>query len=69
MGSGGFLIFSGPNVCTMDSLIRYMVFFLAGMAVVVLLSYLPDRGDKRSEETENPETVEQGLGPLHQMES
>lgn len=68
-GSGGFLIFSGPNVNEMDSLIRYMIFFLACMAVIVLLTYLPNRGDKRPEETEEPsETVEQGLDPLHQIE-
>ncbi len=66
MGSGGFLIFSGPNVNTMDPLTRYMIFFLACMAVIVLLTYLPDRGDKRPEEPS--ETVEQGLDPLHQIE-
>ncbi len=53
----------------MDTLIRYMIFFLACMAVIVLLTYLPNRGDKRPEETEEPsETVEQGLDPLHQIE-
>jgi hypothetical protein len=50
----------------MDTLIRYMIFFLACMAVIVLLTYLPDRGDKRPEEPS--ETVEQGLDPLHQIE-
>lgn len=68
-GSGGFLIFSGSNVITMDPLIRYMVFFFACMAAIVLLTYLPDRGDKRSEKTEkSSEAVERGLDPLHQIE-
>lgn len=67
-GSGGFLIFNGPHVITMDPLIWYMVFFLACMAAIVLLTYLSDRGDKRSEETENQKTGEQGLDPLHQIE-
>ena len=54
----------------MDPLIRYMIFFLACMAAIVLLTYLPDRGDKRPEETEKTyETVEQGLAPLHQIEN
>ena len=54
----------------MDSLIRYMIFFLACMAAIVLLTYLPDRGAKRPEETEKTyETVEQGLDPLHQIEN
>ncbi len=53
----------------MDPLIRYMVFFLACMAAIVLLTYLPDRGDKGSKATEKPEPVEQGLDPLHQIES
>ena len=53
----------------MDPLNKYMIFFLACMAVIVLLTYLPDRGDKRAEATEKPsETVEQGLDPLHQIE-
>jgi hypothetical protein len=53
----------------MDPLIRYMVFFLACMAAIVLLTHLPDKGDKRTEATENqPKTVEQGLDPLHQIE-
>ncbi len=53
----------------MDTLIRYMIFFLACMAVIILLTYLPNRGDRRTEETEEPsETVEQGLDPLHQIE-
>ncbi len=53
----------------MDSLIRYMIFFFACMAAIFLLTYLPDRGGKRAEETEKPEPVEQGLDPLHQIES
>ena len=54
----------------MDSLIRYMIFFLACMAAIVLLTYLPDRGDMRTAETEKKvETVEQGLDPLHQIEN
>ncbi len=53
----------------MDPLTRYMIFFLVCMAVIVLLTYLPDRGDKRTEATEKQsETVEQGLDPLHQIE-
>ncbi len=52
----------------MDSLIRYMVFFLVCMAAIILLTYLPDRGGKRSEATDKPEPVEQGLDPLHQIE-
>ena len=53
----------------MDPLIRYMIFFLACMAVIVLLTYLPNRGDERAQKTEEPsETVEQGLDPLHQIE-
>ncbi len=53
----------------MDPLIRYMIFFFACMAVIVLLTYLPDRGDKRPEATEKQKTGEQGLDPLHQIES
>ena len=53
----------------MDPLTRYMIFFLACMAAIVLLTYLPDRGGKRTKATEKPsETVEQGLDPLHQIE-
>ena len=53
----------------MDPLIRYMIFFIACNAVIVLLTYLPDRGDKRAEVAEKPsETVEQGLDPPHQIE-
>jgi len=53
----------------MDPLIDYMIFFLACMAVIVLLTYLPNRSEMRPEETEEPsETVEQGLDPLHQIE-
>jgi hypothetical protein len=53
----------------MDPLTKYMIFFLACTAVIVLLTYLPDRGDKRAEATEKPsETVEHGLDPLHQIE-
>jgi len=32
----------------MDLLTRYMIFFLACMTAIVLLTYIPDRGDKRS---------------------
>ena len=54
---------------SMDPLFNYMIFFLACMVMIVLLTYLPDRGEKRTEETEEPsETVEQGLDPLHQIE-
>jgi hypothetical protein len=54
----------------MDPLIRHMIFFLACMTAIVLLTYLPDRGNKRPEETEKTyETVEQGLDPLHQIEN
>ena len=67
--STGFLISSDPNENTMDPLTRYMIFFLACMAAIVLLTYLPDRGGKRTKATEKPsETVEQGLDPLHQIE-
>jgi hypothetical protein len=53
----------------MDPLINYMIFFLACMVMIVLLTYLPDRGEKRTEKMEEPpETVEQGLDPLHQIE-
>jgi hypothetical protein len=53
----------------MDPLIRYMIFFFACMAAIFLLTYLPDRGGKRSEATEkSSEAVEQGLDPLHQIE-
>jgi hypothetical protein len=39
------------------------------MTMIVLLTYLPDRGVERAEEMEEPsETVEQGLDPLHQIE-
>ncbi len=68
-GSGGFLISSGPDVNTMDSLTRYMIFFLACMAAIVLLTSLPDRGDNGAEAAEKPsEAVEHGLDPLHQIE-
>ncbi len=53
----------------MDSLIRYLIFFLACMVAIVLLTFLSDRGGKRSEETEKQKTGEQGLDPLHQIES
>jgi hypothetical protein len=53
----------------MDPLINYIIFFLACMAVIVLLTYFPDRGEKRTEETEKPSvTIEQGFDPLHQIE-
>ena len=53
------LIFSGPNLNTMDSLTKYMIFFLAYMAAIVLLTYLPDRGDKKAKATERTsETME-----------
>jgi hypothetical protein len=53
----------------MDPLIRYMIFFLACMVAIVLLTYLPDRNNRRTEEPVKPsETVEQGLDPLHQIE-
>jgi len=53
----------------MDPLIRYRIFFLACMAVLVLLTYLPDRGGERSKAKERPsETLEQGLDPPHQIE-
>ena len=49
----------------MDPLTRYMIFFLACMAAIVLLTYLPDRGGNNAKASEN---VEQGLDPLHQIE-
>jgi hypothetical protein len=49
----------------MDSLTRYMIFFLACMATIILLTYLPDRGDKRPEATE---TMERELALLRQIE-
>jgi hypothetical protein len=53
----------------MDPLINYMIFFLACIAVIVLLTYLPNRSELRSEEKEEPsKTIEQGLDPLHQIE-
>jgi hypothetical protein len=53
----------------MDTLINYMIFFLACMAVIVLLTYLPDRGEKGTEKMEDIYgTIEQGLDPLHQIE-
>jgi hypothetical protein len=53
----------------MDPLINYMIFFLACMAMIVLLTYFPDRGEKGTEKIEEPsETIEQGLDPLHQIE-
>ena len=49
----------------MDPLTKYMIFFLACMAAIVLLTHLPDRGDKRPEATK---TMEQGLALLRQIE-
>jgi hypothetical protein len=53
----------------MDPLTRYMIFFLACMAAILLLTYLPNRVDERAETEENQtEKVEHGLDPLHQIE-
>ena len=49
----------------MDPLTRYMIFFLACMAAIVLLTYLPDRASNNPKASEN---VEQGLDTLHQIE-
>ena len=53
----------------MDPLTRYMIFFLACMAAIVLLTYLPDRGGNNAKTAEKPsENVEQGIDNLHQIE-
>jgi hypothetical protein len=53
----------------MDSLTKYMIFFLAYMAAIVLLTYLPDRGDKKAKATwRTSETMEQRLDTMHQIE-
>ena len=53
----------------MDPLTRYMIFFLACMAAIVLLTYLPDRTGNKAKDTDIPsENVEQGLDTLHQLE-
>ena len=58
-----------PNNDTMDPLTRYMIFFLACMAAIVLLTYLPDRAGSKAKDTDIPsENVEQGLDTLHQLE-
>jgi len=51
----------------MDPLTRYMILFLACMAAIVLLTFLPDRVGKEAKESPS-ESVEQGLDSLHQLE-
>ena len=53
----------------MDPLTKYMIFFLACMATIVLLTYIPDRAGMKTKTMDNPsENVEQGLDTLHQIE-
>ncbi len=53
----------------MTPLIKYRIFFLTCMVAIALLTYLPDRGAKRTEAREKPsEPMEQGFEPLHQIE-